>query len=260
MKNKRKKMIPDDVVRAILDQDVVPESEETSEDVNAYDLAMLAAQIRPGLSLKDTDEAIETAWELLKKAKFKLWQIDFKKGVEADSPQLEAESREQEEKRLAALQVGYERGVKIITNQKAWSYALSSFKQFLASKAHKEGKGGAWVDAKLANCRIKGFTGTEAKKLQEEFREYRGYRGQGRVKKKGDLRLRENKKKKLEKAQKAAGSQTKLTKAEVEQVWGEEFSDSRLIKPKRKAEQFWDSTEARRTASEKRSGKLKSGT
>ena len=172
------------------------ERPENMDEYNAYDLAMLAAQIRPGLLRQDTREAIEIASELLEKAKSKLSQIDNKKGLEAALPQLEAEALEQEEKRLAALKLKYEKGVEIITVHEGkghWERALEWFKKFLKAKAKKEGKTDTWVGAKLLTHRGQGFTGTEAKKLREEFVSWRGYRGQGRVKRKTDLRLKKNK-------------------------------------------------------------------
>jgi hypothetical protein len=51
--------------------------------------------------------------------------------------------------------------------------------------------------------RGKGFTGTEVKELQEEFRKLSGYHGQGRVMREGDMRLKANKKKKLAELEKA---------------------------------------------------------
>jgi hypothetical protein len=256
VKNKRKKMIPGDVVRAILDQDVVPESEETSEDVNAYDLATLAAEISPGV--QDPHKAIEKAWELLKASELHLRGIYLK--ALANSPQAEAEQLEQKEKYFASVRLTYDELKRVVTEHlKHYDRADKWFNCFLGAKAKKEGKNEDWVEAWKLTHRNKTFTGTEAKKLQEEYNQWRAYRGQGRVTRKGDLRLKENKKKKLEKAQKAAGSQTKLTKPELEELWEEQFSDSRPIKPKRKVEPFWDSTEARRTATEKRSGKLKRG-
>jgi hypothetical protein len=257
MSNKKKKnQIPDDVVRTILNQDVVPEREETPEDVTAYDLAMLAAEVCPGF--QDPHKAIKKAWELLKASELHLQGIALEALV--NSPQAGAEWREQEEKRLAGLRITYDDLKRVVTGHlKHYDRADKWFNRFLDAKAKKEGKNEVWVEALKLTYRNKTFTGTEAKKIQEQYRQWQGYRGQGRVTGKGDLRLRENKKKNLEKAQKAAGSQTKLTKSELEQLWGEKFSDSRLIKPKRKVEQFWDSNEARRTAAEKRSAKLKRG-
>ena len=209
-----------------------------ADECHAYDLAMLAAEVCPGF--QDPHQAIEKAWALLKEADFKLWQIDIEGRVEAALPQLEAESREQEKIRLAKLRLTYQKGVEIITGysgKEHWGRALERFKKFLAAKAKKEGKTEAWVEAKLVTYRGQGFTGTEAKKLQEEFRQWREYRGQGRLIRKGDLRLKENKKKKLEKAQK---------------------EQTRQGRPRQSSENpFWDSTEARRTAAEKQSANPK---
>jgi hypothetical protein len=229
---------------------------ENMDKYGAYDLAMLAAELCP--DVQDPHDAIKKAWALLKASELHLQGIALEALV--NSPQAEAEWREQEEKRLAGLRITYDDLKRVVTGHlKHYDRADKWFNRFLDAKAKKEGKNEAWVEALKLTYRNKMFTGTEAKKLREEFVSWRGYRGQGRVTGKGDLRLRENKKKKLEKAQKGAGSQTKLTKSELEQLWGEKFSDSRLIKPKRKVEQFWDSNEARRTAAEKRSDKVKRG-
>jgi hypothetical protein len=197
--NKKKKSYEQAILDSIPD-DVIPRGEETPEDVDAYKLAMLAAQIRPGLlhSTKDFREAIKTAWELLKEARFNLRQIDIEKRVKENLPQLEAESLEQDEKRLAAVKIPYQRGVELITGymgKEHWDRALEWFKKFLVAKAKKEAKTETWVGAKLGSYRVQGFTGLQRKNLGEEFREWREheYRGQGRVTKETDLRLKKNK-------------------------------------------------------------------
>jgi len=214
----------------------VHREKKMADECDAYDLAMLTAEVCPGF--QDPHKAIEKAWELLKASELHLRGIALEALV--NSPQAEAEWREQEGKRLASLSIKYDDLKRVVTGHlKHYDRADKWFNRFFEAKAKKEGKDEAWVDAWKLTHRNKTVTGTEAKKLQEEYRQWRGYRGQGRVRTKGDLRLRENKEKKLEKAQKAAGSQTRRTKPELEP--------------------FWDSTEARRTAAEKRSGNLKGG-
>jgi hypothetical protein len=183
---------------------------------DAYDLAMLAADVCRGV--QDPDKAIKKAWALLKAGELHLRGIALE--AKANSPQAEAEWREQEEKRLAATPLTYEQGVKCITGYTGkgrWGRALEQFEKFLAAKAKKERKPEereAWVEAKLTTYRVKGFTGTEAKKLQEEYRQWRGYRGQGRVKKQAsDGRLKANRQTKLQKQGKEAW--TNLTKPKL---------------------------------------------
>src|SRR6266480_5519611 len=201
-------MTPDETLEAIMNQDAVLGREETPKDVNAYDLAMLAATVSPGF--QDPHKAIEKAWELLKASELHFRGIDLK--ALANSPQAEAEQRGQKEKYLAGVRLTYDDLKRVVTGHlKHYDRADKWFNRFLDAKAKKEGKNDAWVEAWKVTHRNKKVTGTEAKKLQEEYNQWRAYRGQGRVTRKGDLRLKENKKKKLEKAQKAAGSQTKLT-------------------------------------------------
>jgi hypothetical protein len=236
----------------------VRREKKMADECHAYDLAILAAQACPGF--QDPHKAIEKAWALLKASELHLRGIDLE--ALANSPRAEAEWREQEEKRLAGLRLTYDDLKRVVTGHlKHYDRAELWFNRFLNAKAKKEGKSEAWVEALKLTYRNKTFTGTEAKKLQEEYRQWRGYRGQGRVTRKGDLRLRENKEKKLEKAQKATGSQTRRTKpkleftGDIDRTEAEQSLKSRGKARQPSENQFWDSTEARRTAAKKRSSR-----
>jgi hypothetical protein len=245
MKTNKKKMNElDELPRSLIDAidknlAELPKSdldEKLAASYDAYDLAMLAAEVCRGV--QDPDKAIEKAWGLLRAGELHLRGIAL--DAKENSPRAEAEWREQEEKRLASLRIKYDNLKRVVTGHlKHYDRADKWFNQSLDAKAKRDGKNEVWVDALKLTYRNKTFTGTEAKKLQEEYRQWRGYRGQGRVIREGDLRLKENKKKKLEKAQK---------------------EQTRQGRPRQSSKNpFWDSTEARRAAAEKRSANPKGG-
>jgi hypothetical protein len=182
------------------------------DDNDAWDLATRAAQL---LRRRNSpSEAVDAAWSLFEAAKHKL------KGVQlealAKSPEALADREKQQAEYLASLKLPYEKGVKLITGQTRWSYALKWFKQFLeyqgATRAEKDVT--AYVEARLVHYRVKDLTGTEAKKLRTEFEQWRGKGRQGRVKKRAsDGRLRANRQTKLQKQGKEAW--TNLTKPKL---------------------------------------------
>jgi hypothetical protein len=180
------------------------------DDNDAWDLATLAAQL---LRRHNTpSDAVDAAWNLVEAAKRKL-------EVEAwlESPEARADLEKQQAEYLASLKLPYEKGVKLITGQTRWSYALKWFKQFLEYEGSKRGEkdATAYVGARLVRYRAKGFTGTEAKKLRTEFEQWRGKGRQGRVKKPAtDGRLKVNKRKKLHEKGKVAMAE--LTKPKRE--------------------------------------------
>jgi hypothetical protein len=179
-------------------------SAETDAGMDAYDLAMLAAQLmrRQDSALR----AVKTALELVEAAKHELGVIQL--GTFVNSPEAQTQLEQEETQRLATLKITYENGVKIITSQNRWSYALKWIKEFLAATKYKDRppeQREPYVEAWQAKHRSQGFTGTEAKKLKEEFEQWRGKGRQGRVRKRAtDGRLKENRKKKLQKQGKEA--------------------------------------------------------
>jgi hypothetical protein len=142
------------------------------DDNDAWDLAMLAAQV---LRRRNTPaDAVDAAWKLVEAAKHKLEGIRLEAFLH--SPETQAALEKEEAERVAGLEIPYEQGVKWITSHSRWSYALNWFKRFLVARAEKERsqkEREAWVEAQLAHYRSKGFTGDEAKKLKEEFTQWR---------------------------------------------------------------------------------------
>jgi len=212
---------------------------EAMTDIDAYDLAMLAAQL---MCRQNTPaNAVETAWSLLDEAKLKLDGVRLK--ALAKSPEAQTESDRREAERLANLQIPYEKGVKLVVSVDRWSGeygALKWFKKFLRVKATKQEKTMDGIEARaeawLTTYRSRGFTGTEVKKLQDEFNRWRTKGKQGRVKKKKtDGRLRENRQRKAEeKAQKAWADLTgekaaKRSKPELEYVADTEATEGQAI-------------------------------
>jgi hypothetical protein len=194
---------------------------------NAYDLAALAAQLMCRQS--SAKNAVETAWELIEAAKDKLEEVELltPENIAAWCAEREKERAEY----LAKLRIPYEKGVHLITGiEDRWSGqygALNWFKKFLQWKAAKQeqtpDKTEARAEAWVANYRQKGFTGTEAPKLQDEFKQWRNKGKQGRVKKKTcDGRLREQRQKRAKKAADAAWKELigprQRTKPELESV------------------------------------------
>ena len=221
-------------------------TKERPDQYDAYDVALLAAQLRRG-----THEATEAALGLLEEAESKLSQIDAREKLITACHQADAEAPVQEEKRLADLKLNYQQGVEIITGHEGkghWDRTKVWFEKFLAAKAKKEQASETWVEVKLGQYRVKGFTGTEANKLRKEFIDWRAYRGQGRVKKKTDGRLKKNKRGRPRTTVEVDYHET-IDVAEAEQI------KERAGKPSRQPSenQFWKSDEARRTAAEKRS-------
>jgi hypothetical protein len=129
----------------------------------------------------------------------------------------QAEQEKQRAEHLANLNLPYKKGVKLITGQARRSYALKWLKEFLAATKYKEKppeQREPYMEAWLAKYRSQGFTGTEAKKIRDEFEQWRGKGRQGRVKKRAsDGRLRANRQTKLQKQGKEAW--TNLTKPKL---------------------------------------------
>jgi hypothetical protein len=184
------------------------------DDNDAWDLATLAAQL---LRRRNTEsDAVDAAWALVEAAKEKLEEIRLR----AEWPEEQARLEKQQAEYLDSREIPYDKGVKLITSQSRWSYAQDWFKRFVSAKAKERGEQteegvAAHAGAMLAKYRSRGFTGTEAKKLREEFEQWRGKGRQGRVKKRAsDGRLRENRQKKLQKQGKEAMAE--LTNQKVE--------------------------------------------
>jgi hypothetical protein len=190
-------------------------SAENDPGMDAYDLAMLAAQLRRQDS---ATAAVETAWKLFEAAKRKLEGIQLLAAAETADAQGDRE--EEQAEYLARLKLPYKKGVKLITSQERLNYALKWIKEFLAATKYKDRppeQREPYVEAWQAKHRSQGFTGTEAKKLKEEFEQWRGKGRQGRVKKRAsDGRLRENRQKKLKATGEAALAE--LTKPKLERT------------------------------------------
>jgi len=141
------------------------------DDNDAWDLAALAAQL---LRRRNSPSgAVDAAWSLFEAAKHKLEGVQLEKL--AKSPETQAQWEKEEAERLDTLKIPYKKGVKLITGVDRWKGdygALDWFKRFLLAKANPQQRE-AWVEAKLANYEVKGFTGTEAKKLKTEFEQWR---------------------------------------------------------------------------------------
>lgn len=142
------------------------------DDNDAWDLAALAAQL---LRRRNSPSgAVDAAWSLFEAAKHKLEGVQLEEL--AKSPEARADWEKQQAEYRASLKIPYEDGVKIITSQDRRDRALKWLKRFLAAKAQKERapkEREAWVEAQLSNYKIKGFVGTEAKKLRTEFEQWR---------------------------------------------------------------------------------------
>jgi hypothetical protein len=174
------------------------------DDNDAWDLATLAAQL---LRRRNTEsDAVDAAWALVEASKHKLEGIRLQ--AWAKSPEARADWETQQTEYQASLKIPYKKAMKLITSQVRLDHARKLFKDFLAAKAEKDREAGereAWVEARLVHYSVKDFTGTEAKKLKEEFEQWRGKGRQGRVKKRAtDGRLRENRRKKKHAEGKAA--------------------------------------------------------
>jgi hypothetical protein len=189
-------------------------------DIEPYDLAMLAAQLMRRQNSPLT--AVETALSLLDQAKLRLDRVRIR--ALAESPEAHAESERREAQRMAELRIPYEKGVELVTGVDRWSGdygAIAWFKRFLQWKAARQEKTPdaieVRVEAWLATYRGKGFTGTEAKKLQAEYDQWRNKGKQGRVKKKRDGRLRAMREAKKAKQEK---EQAKVAKKGWEQLTG----------------------------------------
>jgi hypothetical protein len=183
------------------------------DDNDAWDLATLAAQVlcRQNSPL----DAVDAAWALFEAAKDKLEGVRLE--ALAKSPEAQAAWEAQQAEYLTSLKLPYEKGVKLITGQTRWSYALKWFKEFLKYQGAKRGEKDvtAYVEARLVHYRAKDFTGTEAKKLRTEFLHWRGKGRQGRVRNlASDGRLKANREKKRQAKGKEALAE--LTKPKVE--------------------------------------------
>jgi hypothetical protein len=169
-------------------------SAENDTGIDAYELAMLAAQID-----ETPAQAIDRAWELFESAKRK-----FEMEEKLRSPETQAEWQREKDEHLAKCKpASFAEGVKWITSQTRLDRANKSFKDFLTDKAKARGEltsdgVEARAEAMLITYRNRGFTGAEVRKLKAEWEQWRGKGRQGRVKKPAsDGRFRENKRKKL---------------------------------------------------------------
>jgi hypothetical protein len=171
-----------------------------SFSLNPYGLATLAAQLICRQS--NPSNAVETAWGLLKEAERKLERVRIR--AQLDAPEAEAEWQKRQGEKLEATRIPYEKGVRLIAGVDRWSGeygALSWLKRFLRAKIKSQGRPDSEVEPRveawLAKYRSPGFTGTEAKKFQEEYHHWRNKGKQGRVKKRvRDGRLGENRQRK----------------------------------------------------------------
>jgi hypothetical protein len=215
--------------------------ENETSPITAYELATLAGQICPELCYQKPSEAIVAAVRLLEAGEHEIEGIELRACAQAEDYSGAAEKKEAE--RLANLIIPYEKGVHLITGiEDRWSGqygALNWFKKFLQWKAAKQeqtpDKTEARAEAWLANYRQKGFTGTEAPKLQDEFKQWRNKGKQGRVKKKTrDGRLREQRQKRAKKAADAAWKELigprQRTKPELEFVPDTDIVQARAVR------------------------------
>jgi len=190
------------------------------DDNDAWDLASLAAQV---LRRRNTpSDAVKAARALIEAAKHELEGIQLE--ALAKSPEALADWETQQAEYLASLKLPYEKGLKLITRQTRWSYALKWFKEFLKHQGAKRGEKDvtAYVEARLVHYRVKDFTGTEAKKLKTEFEQWRGKGRQGRVKKRAsDGRLKPNREKKRQAKGKQALAELTKPKLGFEAIRGE---------------------------------------
>jgi len=197
--------------------------------ITPYELATLAGRICPELCYQKPSEAITASVKLLEAGELEIKGIEVRARAQAEDDSGAWEKKEEE--RLANLRIPYEKGVHLITDiEGRWSSdygALNWFKRFLQWKAAKQEQTPAKIEARaeacLANYRLRGFTGTEARKLQDEFGLWRNKGKQGRVKKKTyDGRLREQRQEKAKKAADAAWKELigppQRTKPELELV------------------------------------------
>jgi len=190
-----------------------PPGNGTPDDNDAWELAMLAAQM---LHRDTPSQAIETAWELVESAK-----REFEMEEKLRSPETQAEWQREKDEHLAKCKpAAFEDGIKWITSQTRRDRAKESFKEFLLYKAKARGEHTsdgieARVDAMLIQYRERGFTGAEARKLKAEWEQWRGKGRQGQVLKPvTDGRLRENKQNKLQAKGKIAMSELSKEKPE----------------------------------------------
>jgi hypothetical protein len=191
------------------------------DDNDAWDLAMLAAQL---LRRRNTpSDAVDAAWELVEAAKHKLEGIQLE--ASAKSPEARADWEKQQTEYLASLKIPCKKAMKLITSQTRLDHARKWFKDFLRAKAERDRKAGereAWVEARLVHYGVKDFTGTETKRLKEEFDQWRGKGRQGRVKKRvSDGRLRANREKKRQAKGKQALAELTKPKLGWEAVRGQ---------------------------------------
>jgi len=189
--------------------------------LDAYDLAMLAAQL---MRRQDSPTGtVKTALKLVEAAKHEPEGIRLE--AFAKSPEALADWDKQQSEYLDSLKLPYEKGVKLITGQTRRAYALKWLKEFLAATKYKEKppeQREPYVEAWLAKYRNQGFTGTEAKKIRDEFDQWRGKGRQGRVKKRAsDGRLKANREKKRQAKGKEALAELTKPKLGWEAVRGQ---------------------------------------
>jgi hypothetical protein len=220
-------------------------SAETDPGMDAYELALLAAQL---LRRRNTEsDAVDAAWALVEAAKDKLEGVRLR--AQLESPEAQAAWDKQEAQRLDSLRIPYKEAVKLITSQTRLDYAKKRFKEFLTDKAKVREQTSEGIEARagamLIRYRDNGFTGTEAKRLKEEFEQWGGKGKQGRVRKSvTDGRLRENRQKKLQAKGKA--EMAKLAKPKVE--WRTKHYQAAVLKGARgkKARVYRDSADQQR--------------
>jgi hypothetical protein len=138
--------------------------ENYTEKLTPDELAAIAVEFCPDLYRQDPAEGIQVVQKFLRKGD----QGACKIALKLNEPKLQKEWEERETKRLEALPLSYEKGVKLITGQgQKLSRARNYFEQFLLAQP-----GAKKANIVLAHYEKNGFTGTEAKRLQGEFTEW----------------------------------------------------------------------------------------
>jgi hypothetical protein len=158
-----------------------------SEEIDAYDLALLAAQLM--CRQNSPSSAVGTAWDLIEGAKDKLAGVRLE--TETKSPEADAEWEKQRAEREANATLDFRRYVMCVTGQDQWSLALPRYKNYKARKLPK----GWTLDATMKAYRGKKFTVAETRREKAAYECFvTGYKGgRGRVRDKlSDRRFKKN--------------------------------------------------------------------
>lgn len=206
----------------------------TLRDDEAYDLALLAAQL---MSRQSTPaNAIRTALDLLKQAHEALDEAEL--FAPEKLKELDKEREQQRAEYLANVRLTYEQGVRHITGIVGrWDGeygALNWLKRFLRYKIKSDGslepEIEPRVEAHLAKYRTSGFAGTEADKLRTEYERFRNKGTQGGVRRRAsDRRLKPVKEKLAAKAAKQAEKEQTARAKMAKREW-DKLSNS-LVRP-----------------------------